>query len=140
MKFLGWLYRAYIKTMENGAFFEELLNENDFEAVLATFCCYDDGTNPSEAVRKIAWDQRGYHKCSSCVIICWIAKIYHQLTAKKVRYYDTSNVERTEGFRSCTEKRTITAPLWVLSIMEKRQQLWWRIALKPKTQSPKKHF
>ena len=23
--------------------FEELLSENDFEAVLATFCCYDQG-------------------------------------------------------------------------------------------------
>ena len=28
------------KTAENGNFCEELLSENDFEAVLATFCCY----------------------------------------------------------------------------------------------------
>ena len=26
---------------------EELLSENDFEAVSATFCCYDHGTNAS---------------------------------------------------------------------------------------------
>ena len=31
---------------------EELLSENDFEAVLATFCCYDHGANASEAVQK----------------------------------------------------------------------------------------
>ena len=31
------------------AFSEEFLSENDFETVLATFCCYDHGTNASEA-------------------------------------------------------------------------------------------
>ena len=51
-------------------FFEELLSENDIEAVLATFCCYDHGTKASEAVQKIATDQKEYHKCSLCVIIC----------------------------------------------------------------------
>ena len=49
---------------------EELFSENDFEAVLATFCCYDYGANASEAVQKIATDQKDYHKCSSCVIVC----------------------------------------------------------------------
>ena len=34
--------------------FEELLSENDFEAVLANFCCYDYGANASEAVQKIS--------------------------------------------------------------------------------------
>ena len=29
-----------IKTAKNGGFFEELLSENDFEAVLVNFCCY----------------------------------------------------------------------------------------------------
>ena len=48
---------------------EELLSENDFEAVLATFCCYGYGANASEAVQKIATDQKGYHKCSSRVIV-----------------------------------------------------------------------
>ena len=42
---------------------EELLSENDFDDVLATFCCYDYGTNASEAVQKIATDQEDHHKC-----------------------------------------------------------------------------
>ena len=30
------------KTAESGGFCEELLSENDFEAVLFKFCCYED--------------------------------------------------------------------------------------------------
>ena len=56
--------------MKNGGFFEELLNENDFEAVLAIFCCYDYGANAFEAVQQIATNQKDYHKCSSCVAVC----------------------------------------------------------------------
>ena len=41
------------KQQKNGAFCEELLNENDFEAVLVNFCCYEYGTN-AEAVQKIS--------------------------------------------------------------------------------------
>ena len=48
---------------------EELLSKNDFEAVLATFCCYDYGAHASEAVQKIITDQKDYLKCSSCVIV-----------------------------------------------------------------------
>ena len=70
LKYLGWPYRAYIKTLQNGDFWEELLSEIDFEAVLVTFCCYDHGAKASEAVQKIATDQKEYRKCSSCVIIC----------------------------------------------------------------------
>ena len=33
---------------------EELLSENDFEAVLLNFCCYEYGANASEAVQKIS--------------------------------------------------------------------------------------
>ena len=39
---------------KNGSFCEEFLSENDFEAVLANFCCYDCGANTSEAVQKIS--------------------------------------------------------------------------------------
>ena len=53
-----------------------MLNKNDFDVVLSTFCCYDHGGNASEVVQKIAADQNEYHKCSSCVVICWLAKIY----------------------------------------------------------------
>ena len=73
---MGWPYRAYIKTAKNGDFCEELLSKNDFEAVLATFCYYDNGAKDSEAIQKIATDQKEYRKCSSCVTICCIAKIY----------------------------------------------------------------
>ena len=52
--------------MKNGGFCEELLSENNFEAVLANFCCYDYGANSSEVVQKIATNQKDYHKCSSC--------------------------------------------------------------------------
>ena len=58
------------KTAKNGNFWEILLSENDFEVVLATFYCYDHGAKASEAVQKIATDQKDYRKCSSCVIIC----------------------------------------------------------------------
>ena len=30
-----------MKTAKNGGFREELLSENDFEAVLINFCCYE---------------------------------------------------------------------------------------------------
>ena len=50
LKYLGWPYRSCIETTKNGGFCEELLSENDFDAVLATFCFYDDDFNVSEAV------------------------------------------------------------------------------------------
>ena len=53
-----------------------------FQGIFANFC-YGYGANASEAVQKIATDQRNYHKCSSCVITCWIAKIYQSITVKK---------------------------------------------------------
>ena len=58
--------------MKNGGFCEELPSENEFEAALATFCCYDCDYSAivSKAVQKIATDQKEYQKCSLCVIIC----------------------------------------------------------------------
>ena len=41
------------KQQKNGGFSENLLSENDFEAVLVDFCCYKYGANVSEAVQKI---------------------------------------------------------------------------------------
>ena len=134
LKYLGWLYKAYIKTAKNCDFCDEmlsekdfehshkkrkdslekqavllmfsleleisgvaiqsihqnsqkwwlcqeLLSENDFEAVLVTFCCYEHDIKASEAVQKIATDQKEYRKSSFCVIICWIVEIY--LSIKK---------------------------------------------------------
>ena len=42
------------QTAKNGGFCEELLSENDFEAALVNFCCYEYGANASEAVQKIS--------------------------------------------------------------------------------------
>ena len=64
LKYLGWPYRAYIKTAKKGDFRElvELLSENDFETVLDTSCFYGLGAMVSEAVQKIATDQKEYRK------------------------------------------------------------------------------
>ena len=67
---------AWTWNIWGGGFSEELLSENDFETVLATLGCYDYSANVSEAIQKIAADQKDYPKCSSCVIVRWIAKIY----------------------------------------------------------------
>ena len=85
LKYIGWAYRVYIKTAKNCDFCGELAGENDFETVLGTFCCYDHGAKASEAVQKIATDQKEHYKRSSCVIICWIAKIYLSINNSKKR-------------------------------------------------------
>ena len=81
--YLLWSYREYIKVVRNDDFWEELLSEKDFEAVLATSCCHDHDSNASEAVQKITTDQKDYHKHSLCVIVCWVATIYQSLAVKK---------------------------------------------------------
>ena len=50
----------------------EKRSENDLEAVLATFCCYDYGANASETVKMIAIDKKDYHKYYLCVMVCCI--------------------------------------------------------------------
>ena len=39
---------------KNSGFCDEFISENDFEAVLVNFCCYDYGANAPEAVQKIS--------------------------------------------------------------------------------------
>ena len=85
LKYLGCSYKAFIETAKNGNFCEELPSENGSEAVLATFCCYDHGAKASEEAQKIAADKKEYHKCSSCVIIFWIAKIYLSINSNEKR-------------------------------------------------------
>ena len=65
---MGWPYRAYIRTAKNSDFCEEMCSENDFEAVLATFCCYDHGAKASEAVQKIATDKK---RVSQILLACY---------------------------------------------------------------------
>ena len=52
--YLDFPYRKYNKTAKNGGLCEELLSENDIEAVLVDFCCYKYGASASEAVQKIS--------------------------------------------------------------------------------------
>ena len=66
----GLAVQRLYQNSKNGGFCKELLSKNDFEAVLATLCCYDYGAKAFEAIQKIATDQKDYHKCSSCVIVC----------------------------------------------------------------------
>ena len=73
------MYRADMKTAKNGNFCEKLPSGNDFEAVLASFCFYEHGGKPSEAVQKIATGQKEDHKCSLYVIISWKAKMYQSV-------------------------------------------------------------
>ena len=47
--------RIYQKA-KNSAFCERLVDENDFETVLAILCCYNYGVNASGKVQKIATD------------------------------------------------------------------------------------
>ena len=56
--------------MQNSGFCEDLLSEYDFESALPTLCCYGHGANVSEAVQKIATNQKDYHKFSSYIIVC----------------------------------------------------------------------
>ena len=58
LKIFGVAVQGIHQNSEKWRFCEELLSENDFEAVLATFCCYDYGANDSDAVQKIAADQK----------------------------------------------------------------------------------
>ena len=37
LKYMGWPYRAYIKTAKNGGFCEELLSENNFQFLMTRF-------------------------------------------------------------------------------------------------------
>ena len=84
---------------------EDFLSEDDFGAVLVTFCCYDYGTNSSETVEEIATDQKDYHK-SSLGIITNPPSINNSI---KVGYQDTSGVAK-KTHSSCTEKIAITRP------------------------------
>ena len=46
------------QTVKNGYFSEELLSENDFKPVLASFCCYDHDAKASEAVQKFTKSEK----------------------------------------------------------------------------------
>ena len=66
---MGWSDREY-KIAKMAAFSEEFLCGYNFDAILAIFGYYCYDTNASEAVAKIATDEKDYHKCSFCFIVC----------------------------------------------------------------------
>ena len=67
----SWLAIQRIRqTAKNGGCCDKLFSENDFEPILPTSCCCEYGPNASEAVQKMAKDQKDYHKWSSCVTVC----------------------------------------------------------------------
>ena len=51
------------------AFSLDFLSGDNAKAFLAIFCFYDYSANASEAVEKIATDEKDYHKCSMCMIV-----------------------------------------------------------------------
>ena len=75
---LTFLLEVEISGVAAAAFNEDFLSENDFKVVLAILCCYDYGANSSGAVKRIASDEKDYHKCFFCVIVCCLATAYHQ--------------------------------------------------------------
>ena len=73
------------KKQKNGGFCEELLSENDLEAVLATFCFYEYGPN--------AWGSAENHcrlkRLSQMLLVCYIlinSQKYQPITVQKVSY------------------------------------------------------
>ena len=54
---------------------EDFFYRDDFGAALEIFHSYYNGVNVSEAVEKIATDEKDYQKCSLCVTVC-IATAY----------------------------------------------------------------
>ena len=70
----GWLYWKYIKTEKMAVCCEDFHYGGNFDPVLAILCSYHYGVNISQAVDKIAIDEKD-HKCSMCVTVC-IATAY----------------------------------------------------------------
>ena len=72
-----------------------MLSENDFDAVLASFCCYDCGADAFEAVQKIATDQRVSQMHLVCYALLNSQDIpINQKQWKKFGYWDTSDVAK----------------------------------------------
>ena len=140
MKYLWWPHRVYIKTPKNGDSCEELLRENDFDAVLATFCCYDHGANSSEAVQKITTDQKEYRKCSLSVIICWIAKIYLSINKSEKWLVTRMPLTYLRKLQKLHSKKSNNWPM--VSFIHNGSEIttWMRYSFKTKSAKSKSTF
>ena len=66
---------------QSGDFCEELLCENDFEAVLANFCCYEYGANASGGSSE---NRYRIKRLSQMLLVCYSLLNSHQsITVKK---------------------------------------------------------
>ena len=117
LKYLVWTCRVcIIKAAKNGDFCKELLSESDFEVVLAIFCCCDHIVKASEDRYRSKWVSQILLGCynllnSQKIPICqeqWKMVGYTRIPPTWLKSW------------SCTEKRAIRGPWWVLSIMEVR--------------------
>ena len=59
------------------AYSEDFLCGDDFDAVITIFCSHDCYANASKVLVKIATDEKDYHKCFLCVIVC-VATVYQK--------------------------------------------------------------
>lgn len=76
LKFLGWLYKEYIKIAKIVVCSTDFLWKHAFDGVLAIFHYYGYGATSSEAVEKIATDEI---RVSQRLLLCfklWIAAAY----------------------------------------------------------------
>ena len=69
--------------------------------VKMTFRC-----QASKAIQKIATDQKDYHKCSFCVIICCIAKIYLSVNNSEKRLVTRTPPTELKKLQKLHQKRS----------------------------------
>ena len=78
---------------------------------LFLLCCYDHGAKSSEAVQKIATDQREYHRCPSCAIICCVAKIYLSINSSEKRLVSRTPPMQLKRLLKSHRKKSNTWPM-----------------------------
>ena len=137
MEISGVVVQSIHQNSINGNFREELLSEKDFETVLATSCCYGLGVMASEAVQKIATDRKEYRKCSSCVIICWIAKIYLSVTNCEKRLIPRTHRLKLKKLLRFHRKKSNNWPMVSFTHNGSEITTWMRYNFKTKSKSAK---
>ena len=90
----------FIKPAKNGCSQWDFLSQDDFEVVLAIFCCYD-------------YNAKAYHYCSLYMIGHCIATAYHQQQQKRlVTKTPPAQLKKTEKdiLKFAQRKRAMTGP------------------------------
>ena len=116
LKIFGESVQRTHENSKNDGFCEELLHKNDFEAVLSTLFCYDNGASVFGVVQKIATDQKYYQWQ---MLFVRYSSLSQSETAKKG--WLLGHLQRSlNSCRSCTKKGEITGPWGVVSTIEGR--------------------